>query len=378
VTSFWDSQTYFSDVDITIVGAGFTGLQTALELKSRLPKSKILVVDKHQLAFGASNRNAGFACFGSPSELLDDFSRESFVDVIQRVSNRYKGLQLLQQRLANKQTDWHNTGGFELFRSSEQTRFDQSIEILSRLNEALMASIGFAPYQLYDVHKLPFRGFAGAISIQNEGMLNPSLAIQALKNLCLDAGILLLHGIDIEHFEAQQSAVAVFSTNQHWQSRTLIVATNAFAQQILPNVNVKPARGQVLITEPIANLSWKGTFHLEEGYYYFRNVGNRILLGGGRNTDFETEFTDKAELNNKIQDKLTGVLYEHISPDCRPIVEYRWSGIMGFGANHEKEPLVEQAAPGVFTAVRLGGMGVALSAHVAQMVAAKAVAHLSK
>jgi gamma-glutamylputrescine oxidase len=376
VTSFWDYQTYFSKVDVTIVGAGFTGLQTALELRAALPHSKILVVDKHDLAFGASNRNAGFACFGSPSELLDDLTREPFDAVIQRVANRWKGLQLLQNRL--NETNWQNTGGFELFKPCESVRFENSLDILLKLNEALKDSIGFAPYQLHDISSFPFSGFNKCIAIKNEGMLNPSLAIQSLKKLCLDAGILVVTGIELERFEVHNNSVSNFSKDLTWQSNALILATNAFSSALLPEINVKPARGQVLITEPIENLGWQGTFHLDEGYYYFRNVGNRILLGGGRNTDFETEFTEKTELNSKIQEKLTDVLYTYISPNKKPKIEHRWSGIMAFGKNHEKEPLLEETAPGVFTAVRLGGMGVALSARLAQMVAAKAAAHLSK
>ena len=56
---------------------------------------------------------------------------------------------------------------------------------------------------------------------------------------------------------------------------------------------MQPARAQVLITKPIKNLQIKGTFHLDKGYYYFRNIDNRILFGGGRNLDFKTEETSE-------------------------------------------------------------------------------------
>ena len=47
----------------------------------------------------------------------------------------------------------------------------------------------------------------------------------------------------------------------------------------------------MLITKPLENLHFRGTFHLDKGYYYFRNIDQRILFGGGRNLDFETEET---------------------------------------------------------------------------------------
>jgi glycine/D-amino acid oxidase-like deaminating enzyme len=77
---------------------------------------------------------------------------------------------------------------------------------------------------------------------------------------------------------------------------------------------VKPARAQVLITEPIDNLDVRGTFHLDCGYYYFRNIGDRILLGGGRNLDFETETTTEFAQTEIIQNRLEQLLKEVILP----------------------------------------------------------------
>jgi glycine/D-amino acid oxidase-like deaminating enzyme len=71
----------------------------------------------------------------------------------------------------------------------------------------------------------------------------------------------------------------------------VIYCTNAFSSKFLKNENIIPARGQILLTEPIEGLKLKGTFHYDEGFYYFRNLGNRVLLGGGRNQDFKTEET---------------------------------------------------------------------------------------
>jgi gamma-glutamylputrescine oxidase len=70
------------------------------------------------------------------------------------------------------------------------------------------------------------------------------------------------------------------------------------------NVPVKPGRGQVIITSAIERLPFKGSFHFDEGYYYFRNVGKRVLFGGGRNLDFQTESSTKFEVNNLIVNDL--------------------------------------------------------------------------
>jgi hypothetical protein len=70
----------------------------------------------------------------------------------------------------------------------------------------------------------------------------------------------------------------------------------------------------VLITEPIENLDIKGTFHLDQGYY-FRNIGDRILLGGGRNLDFDVENTTEFAQTEIVQNKLEELLKEVILPN---------------------------------------------------------------
>jgi glycine/D-amino acid oxidase-like deaminating enzyme len=123
----------------------------------------------------------------------------------------------------------------------------------------------------------------------------------------------------------------------------------------------------VLITEPIENLDIRGTFHIDKGYYYFRNIDNRILLGGGRNLDFEGETTTEFGLTENIQNRLEVLLKEVILPNQDVKIEHRWSGIMGMGSS--KRPIVEQISSNVYCGVRLGGMGVAIGSLVGKELA---------
>ena len=75
--SYWEEQTWFNQVDFTLVGAGLVGLNAALRLRELHPHKRILVVERGPLPSGASTRNAGFACFGSLSELLADAESHS-------------------------------------------------------------------------------------------------------------------------------------------------------------------------------------------------------------------------------------------------------------------------------------------------------------
>ena len=63
---------------------------------------------------GASTKNAGFACFGSLSEILDDLRSHSEEEVIQLVKKRFDGLKLLRQTLGDTAINFQQLGGYEL------------------------------------------------------------------------------------------------------------------------------------------------------------------------------------------------------------------------------------------------------------------------
>ena len=128
-----------------------------------------------------------------------------------------------------------------------------------------------------------------------------------------------------------------------------------------------PARAQVLVTKPIENLSIKGTFHFDEGYFYFRNIDDRILFGGGRNLDFETETTREFGQTHKVQEELERLLKQVILPQTPFEIDRRWSGILGVGK--QKSPIVKPMSDNVYAGVRLGGMGVAIGTLIGRRLA---------
>ena len=118
--SYWEQKEWLQNIDFTIVGSGIVGLSTAVFLKKRFPKSKILVLEKGILPQGASTKNAGFACFGSLSEILEDLKSHSIDEVLSLLKSRVDGLQLLRQMLGDEALDYKSYGGYELFLQKNQ------------------------------------------------------------------------------------------------------------------------------------------------------------------------------------------------------------------------------------------------------------------
>jgi hypothetical protein len=358
--SFWEKQTYINHTDFLIIGSGIVGLSTAIYLKERFPNKKVTVIERGYLPTGASSKNAGFACIGSPSELLDDLSKNNEDDVFTTVENRWKGLLNLRKLLGDSNIDYQNNGSYELFNGF---KFEKCVEQLAYLNNHLKSITGINTVFEVDkniIKSADFNGFKHAISHKAEGQLDTGKMIYSLWKLAIEKGAIVINGIEAKSYKKD-----ILNTDKGTISfKNLIICTNGFAKTLLPNEDIEPARAQVMITKPIENLKFKGIYHFEEGYYYFRNVGNRVLFGGGRNLNFDKERTTNLINTNQIINTLSDTLKSHILPHTDYVIEHTWAGIMGVG--QQKSPIVKQLDENIYCGVRLGGMGVAIGSLVGQ------------
>ena len=364
--SYWEIKTWLTNIDYTIVGSGIVGLNCALQLKTKFPKAKILILEKGTLPQGASTKNAGFACFGSLSEILDDLKTHTEQEVIELVKKRVIGLQLLRNTLGDKTIDYQQLGGYELFTKQDANLFETCLSKKESINKLLKPIFNDAVFSLKD-NTFHFKNIQeNYIFNQFEGQIDTGKMMDALLEKALSKGIKILNNVVVTSFSEDVDAVKIETNQFAFSSSKLLIATNGFASQL--NISeVKPARAQVLITKPIKNLHIKGTFHLDKGYYYFRNIDNRILFGGGRNLDFKAEETTELNQTALIQNKLEELLKTTILPNTSFEVDHRWSGIMGVG--NQKKAIVKQISNNVYCGVRLGGMGIAIGSLVGEELA---------
>ncbi|WP_088324158.1 NAD(P)/FAD-dependent oxidoreductase [Polaribacter tangerinus] len=362
--SYWELKEWFSNIDFTIIGSGIVGLTCALELRKIHPKARILILEKGELPQGASTKNAGFACFGSVSELLDDLKNHSEENVFNLVAKRWQGLQLLRQNLGDKNINFQQNKGFELFENNEF--YEMCVSKKDVLNKLLYPIFKNDVFTVTN-NRFHFKNVHENYLVNNyEGQIDTGKMMHTLLQKAMKASIKIINGITVSSFEDINESVVIHTDKITFKTSKLCLATNGFTNLIL-NEKVTPARAQVLITKPIKNLAIKGTFHLDKGYFYFRNIDNRILLGGGRNLDFTAEETTEFGKTPLVQKALETLLKEIILPNTPFEIEYSWSGIMGVGK--KKSPIVKQLSNHVFCGVRLGGMGVALGSYTAKELA---------
>lgn len=365
MNSIWELDTFYRKRDIIIIGAGFSGLWTAIVIKEKYPEKSVLIVERNAIPLGASTRNAGFACFGSLTEIIADSEKMGWEQTLKLIKMRFEGLQKIRHYFKNDEIDFELEGGYEIVNNEEPLTHIDSV------NEKLKTITGLDKTYSLKQNKIKEFGLGKSeFLIENpcEGSLHSGKLLQKLLEKCHELKVEFLFGTEVLKIEERTEDAEVYlSGDVSVKAGKVIYCTNAFTSKFLEKENIVPARGQVLLTEPIDGLKLKGTFHYDEGYYYFRNLGNRILLGGGRNQDFKTEETIAFETTEFLQNHLENFLREIILPYKDFKIALRWSGIMAMGL--EKTPIVKQISERQFCAVRLSGMGVALAPKIGEEIA---------
>lgn len=368
--SIWEAEQFHARPDLVVIGGGIVGLFTALFHKRKHPGHRVLVVERGAFPSGASVKNAGFACFGSPSELLADLDKEGAEAMLARVEERWRGLLELRSELGDTAIGFEATGGHEIY----PTHTDVYTEVADRfnaLNDTLRPIFGEQVFRWDDraIARFGLAGVGHLVRTDLEGPLDTGKLMFSLVRKVIAEGILFRPRTRVVSLMESPSAVTLrMEDGLEMDTAMVAVCTNGYAHELLPDLPVEPARGQVLKTSPIPGLRIRGTFHYDEGFYYFRDHQGGLLLGGGRNLDIVGETTAEEGTTVRIQDALEELLRTLIIPGQPFNIERRWSGIMGMGPS--KSPIIERRSERVVIAVGLGGMGVAIGIRVARRASA--------
>lgn len=368
--SYWETKHFF-EYDLIVVGSGFVGLSTAIHFKKKYPKANVLVLERGVFPTGASTKNAGFACFGSLTEILDDFWNMTQDEVFALVERRYKGIQSIRKQFGDRKLDYFQSNGYELLEESQLQAIDQMGGVNKLLKPVFKADV-------FSLVKNPVKmGFPSQVKsiVKNkfEGELDPGKYMNSLWKLAQQEGVRVLTGVTVCQIIKDEGIVlgedGQGKTSLEFRGNKIAICTNAFTNKLWPESDINPGRGLILLSEPLGfKIPWKGTFHMDKGYVYFRQIDGRLLLGGARNKDFEGENCTDFAVNPKIKLHLQKLAGEVIFPGKDIRWDTEWTGIMAFGKI--KSPIIQQVGAKTAVAVRLGGMGVAIGWRIGKELSA--------
>jgi glycine/D-amino acid oxidase-like deaminating enzyme len=290
--------------DVAVVGGGITGCSCALALAEA--GLKVRLFDAREIAGGASGRNGGFALRGgaAPFPVLS----ESIGDDATSELWRWTETELVE--LSKLAGDAFRPVGSLRLAIDEEER-DELREEYEALRDA-----GFAAEWREDLGE-PLAHYPAALFHPPDGVLQPARLVRRIAARAAAAGA-EIH----EHTRVSSADEA--------DADAVVIATDGYPSGLLGEFEglIVPTRGQVIATEPVAEMLFEIPHYGRHGFdYWHQRLDGRIVAGGFRDVSLDTEFTAEEVTTPVVQDALERFVEEHVGRSLR--VDYRWAGIFG-------------------------------------------------
>jgi gamma-glutamylputrescine oxidase len=304
-------------VDVAIVGAGVTGCACALGLAEA--GLRVRVHEAREVAGGASGRNGGFALRGAavPYHVARAKLGRERAALLWRLTERALG------RLSEIAGDaFRATGSLRLARDASEAA------ALEAECEALNADGFAAEWQPEPGGRLDGL-FDGALFHPVDGAIHPARWVRRLARRAVAAGA------EIRERDPVMSLAAL-------EADRIVLATDGYTHGLLPALDgaVRPTRGQVIATEPFAELVFPLPHYTYDGFVYWHQLEDgRLILGGFRDRALDKEWTRDERTTAVIQEALDAFARQLMRAE--PLVVGRWSGI--FGTTEDLLPIVGAA-----------------------------------
>ncbi|WP_321373754.1 NAD(P)/FAD-dependent oxidoreductase [Pseudomonas extremaustralis] len=355
-------------VDVAIVGAGYTGLSTALHLAER--GVSVCVLEANEPGWGASGRNGGQVnptLKYDPEQLVRMYGPERAEPLISTVSNsadlvfnliERHGIDCAPVRKGWMQLSYTDKGVAGLHARADQ--WARRGVPVQRLDAAAVAS------------RLGSQAFAGGWLDGRAGAIQPLAYARGLVSAALAAGA-QIHG---------HSAVAGLQRQgTGWQLHTaggaqvtadqVVLATNGYSGNLWPGMaqSILAANSFIVATKPLSGRAADSILPGQETVstaqrlllYFRKDNHGRLLMGGRGLFNDPTSPTDFAHLERSL-----ALLFPQLGP---LEFEYRWAGRIAI--TRDFMPHVHEPAPGLTLALGCNGRGIALCTSLGQQLAGR-------
>jgi len=312
-TSYWLAEPHDSfrrvrldgSPHVAIVGGGVTGCSCALALAEG--GLRVRLYDAREIAGGASGRNGGFALRGGAAPypvLVDSIGAGHAAELWRWTEDELAKLEGVAGDA------FRPTGSLRLAADKEER------DELEAEYEALRAG-GFAVDWREELPP-PLAGrYPAAIFHPPDGVLQPARLVRGLAARAAAAGV-EIH----EHTR--------IGSPEETGAETVVVATDGYPSGLLGELEglIVPTRGQVIVTEPIAESLFEIPHYGRHGFDYWHQAPDgRIIAGGFRDVSLQEEFTADEVTTPPVQSALEAFVASHVGRPLR--VDYRWAGIFG-------------------------------------------------
>ena len=354
-----------SDVDVVIVGGGYTGMMAAARLAGH--GRSVALLEKHDLGWGASSRNGGMVHPGFKADLATMLNRDP-EGGRQRYQATLDAFALVEETIRVNQIDcdYVRTGHLELAdKASQFQHLEERAELLSR---QFGVSARVIP-RLELASEVGTSLYHGALLFEQSGGLHPAKYFAGLTRMARDRGAHLYDHTPAAGIDARcRGGFTVSTPRGVIQTRDVLVATNGYSDRLVPWLRrrVIPIGSYIIATAPLpddlahsAIPNRRMLFDSKNFLHYWRlSADNRMLFGG------RASFTPTTIAN--ARDWLYAAMLQ-IHPQLAGVqVEHAWGGQVGFTV--DRVPHIGRVK-GITYALGYCGTGVAMSTFFGQLAA---------
>jgi glycine/D-amino acid oxidase-like deaminating enzyme len=253
------------EADVVIVGGGYTGLWTAFSLVTNDPATRVVVIERHQVGFGASGRNGGWCSALFPLG-LDDLARQHGRDAavaLQRAM--FDAVESVGRFAAN--VDTASGGGDGLFHPGGTltlARSDRQLASIRReASSARRFGIGEDDIRLLDAAEAnamcAATGVRGGIFSPHCAAVHPLRLVSAMAAACRDHGVTIVEGTDVTDITPATATTParVHTSRGDVTAEVVVLATEAFTTQLPGHRrDCLPLYSMMIGSEPIPDERW--------------------------------------------------------------------------------------------------------------------------
>ena len=362
-----------SRCDVVIVGAGYTGLAAARHL-ARAGRS-VLVLERHQVGWGASSRNGGQVLAGLKVEPAALVAKHGEARARQLFDISLESIGRLEALVASEgiACEYERTGHIQAaWKRSHFDHFRQEQALLARVFKHRVELVPESEQR----SELGSDAYHGLLIDERSGAINPAQYVHGLAEAATRAGASVMAHTPVRRIIKQRAGwrVAIGEGNTDWEidAADVLWATNGYADAATPRLQRRfiPIGSYIIVTEPLG-LSVptrllprrRMVFDSKNFLYYFRLTSDNRLLFGGR-AEFSQPTRETARRAAGIL--RTGMVA--VFPELADTqVEFAWGGNVAF--TRDQMPRAGRLGDGTYYAGGYCGHGIAMATYLGEIIA---------
>jgi glycine/D-amino acid oxidase-like deaminating enzyme len=377
-----------TDADVAILGAGYSGLWTALELLKREPGLRVIILEREIAGFGASGRNGAW-CTPDLNISIGELARRFGPAMAQATQQAtYDAVEAVGQACAEEGIDagWHKGGAIHVARGAHQVpEMHAAFETYARF--------GFGDrYRLLTAEETAARirveGALGALSTPDCAVVHPGRLARGLARAVERRGGVVHERTAVTGFTPRSSGAAagapgdravLHTARGDVRATTVVLAGEAWLQELPPlRRQLIPVYSLIVLSEPLddaqwATIGWQGrecvsSFRLSVDYLS-RTEDGRILFGGrGAPYHYGSAIRPDFDRHEPTHAMLEGMARAWFPALRKVAFSHAWGGPLGM-ARDWMPTFAYDARSGVASARGYIGHGVAISNLAGQTLA---------